>query len=91
MLDGSQLHQLTSEFRNIPCQAVAAALAGVSPLNNDWTPEDNYWFNNRVAGKQFQGKVLESTESKIVIELLDAERNETIQEQLIKEGRGRVK
>ena len=37
-----------------------------------------------MAGKQFQGKVLDSKESKIVIELLDAETNETIQEQLVK-------
>jgi len=88
MLDGNQLHHLTSKFRNTPCQAVAAALTGVSPLNGDWTPEDNYWFNSRVAGKQFQGKVLDSKESKIVIELLDAETNETIQEQLVKAKRG---
>ena len=48
MLDGNQLHHLTSKFRNTPCQAVAAALTGVSPLNGDWTPEDNYWFNSRL-------------------------------------------
>ena len=47
MLDISQLRHLASEFRTVPCQAVPAALAGVCPLQGDWTPEDNYWFNTR--------------------------------------------
>ena len=47
MLDQSQLRPLVSQFRNLPCQAVSAALTGVKPANGGWSPEDNYWFNNR--------------------------------------------
>ena len=54
MLDLSQLRHLASEFRTVPCQAVPAALAGVCPLQGDWTPEDNYWFNTRYVLKHSQ-------------------------------------
>ena len=29
------------------CQALTAALACIHPLHGEWTPEDNYWFNQR--------------------------------------------
>ena len=54
MLDQSQLRPLVSQFRNLPCQAVPAALTGVKPAHGGWSPEDNYWFNNRFMQISFQ-------------------------------------
>ena len=54
-------------------QAVAAGLAGLSPSGGqrEWTPEDNYWFNHRVAGKMFVGRVVEHSSNHIMVELVD--------------------
>ena len=54
-------------------QAVAACLAGLSPAGGqrEWTPEDNYWFNHRVAGKMFVGRVMEHSSNHIMVELVD--------------------
>ena len=55
MLDQSQLRHLPAQFRNTPCQAVTASLAGNTAVNGDgntavegdWSPEDNFMFNSR--------------------------------------------
>jgi len=85
MLDTNMLRSLAVQFRNIPCQAVTAALAGVRSLTG-WSPEDNYWFNSRVTGRTLRGKVRTRDHSKVVIELMDS--SQKIHEQLIREGRG---
>ena len=108
MLDLSQLRHLASEFRTVPCQAVPAALAGVCPLQGDWTPEDNYWFNTRyalkhaqpifhinyhdcrVAGRKFQGTVVQTLSDKIVVDLKDEESDSHVCQQLISNGRGKL-
>jgi len=90
MLDLSQLRHLASEFRTVPCQAVPAALAGVCPLQGDWTPEDNYWFNTRVAGNKFKGTVVDTLSDKIVVDLKDEESDSHVCQQLISNGRGKL-
>jgi len=73
MLPVSELRPLHAQFRNHPCQAVSARLAGVLPAAGqaDWAPEDNYWFNHRVAGKMFVGRVVENTDNNVMVELVD--------------------
>ena len=68
MVPVSDLRPLHAQFRNLPCQAVHASLAGVVPAGGlaDWAPEDNYWFNNRVAGKMFVGRVIENMDDNII-------------------------
>merc|ERR1712029_715964 len=88
MLDQSQLRPLVSQFRNLPCQAVSAALTGVKPANGGWSPEDNYWFNNRVAGKKLSGKVVDIINGTVSIELKDVENGTFIHQKLIQDGRG---
>jgi len=88
MLDQSQLRPLVSQFRNLPCQAVSAALTGVKPANGGWSPEDNYWFNNRVAGKKLSGKVVDIINGTVSIELKDVENDTFIHQKLIQDGRG---
>jgi len=90
MLPVSDLRPLLAQFRNLPIQAVQAGLAGVVPGGDDWTPEDNYWFNNRVAGKMFVGRVMENTDNNILVELVDTSHpteDHYIHKQLIMDGR----
>ena len=42
-----ELRHLPEHLRLLPCQALVAALAGVTPAAGHWTPEDNAWFNQR--------------------------------------------
>ena len=73
MVSVTDLRPLHAQFRNLPCQAVHASLAGVVPAGGlaDWAPGDNYWFNNRVAGKMFVGRVMENMDDNIMVELVD--------------------
>jgi hypothetical protein len=52
---------------------VAAGLAGVSPPGGqrEWTPEDNSWFNHKVAGKMCVGRVMEHSPNHFMVELVD--------------------
>ena len=56
-----------------PAQAVPAGLAGLVPAGgqSDWSPEDSYSFNHRVAGKMFVGRVMGHTDNNIMVELVD--------------------
>ena len=85
MLDTNMLRRLAAQFRNLPCQAVRAALGGVRS-SSGWSPEDNFWFNTRVTGRTLRGRVRSRENDKVVIELLDS--HQKIHEQLIQEGRG---
>jgi len=90
MLPVSDLRPLHAQFRNLPIQAVHAGLAGVVAGGDDWTPEDNYWFNNRVAGKMFVGRVMENSGNNILVELVDTSHpteDHYIHKQLIMDGR----
>jgi len=86
MLDSSQLRNLAPQFRSTPCQAVPAALAGVAHVEGNWSPENNYWFNNRVAGKRLQGTVVDTQSGKAVLELWDEDQEISIHQQLMQEG-----
>ena len=85
VLDSSMLRSLPAEFRNLPCQAVTAGLAGVRS-ETGWTPEDNFWFNSRVTGMRLRGHVVRRDSNKVLVELQDS--SQKIHEQLIWEGRG---
>ena len=85
MLETNMLRRLAAQFRNLPCQAVTAALGGVRS-SSGWSPEDNFWFNTRVTGRTLRGRVRSRENDKVVIELLDS--HQKIHEQLIQEGRG---
>ena len=85
MLDTNMLRSLAAQFRNLPCQAVTAALGGVR-ASGGWSPEDNYWFNTRVRGRTLRARVTARQQDKVVIELRDSQ--EMIHLQLIEEGRG---
>ena len=85
MLDTNMLRSLAAQFRNLPCQAITAALGGVRS-STGWSPEDNYWFNTRVTGRTLRGTVTAREHDKVVIELRDS--HQRIHEQLIQEGRG---
>ena len=85
MLDTSSLRSLAAQFRNLPCQAITAALGGVRATSG-WRPEDNFWFNSRVTGRTLRGRVRASQHNKLVMELEDS--GQKIHEQLIEEGRG---
>ena len=56
-----------------PAQAVPAGLTGLVPAGgqSDWSPEDSYSFNHRVAGKMFVGRLMEHTDNNIMVELVD--------------------
>jgi len=88
----SDLRPLHARFRNLPCQAISAGLAGVIPSKDraDWDPEDNYWFNNRVGGKMFVGQVVEQTAESLLLELVDTSHpteDNYIHKELIMAGR----
>ena len=85
MLDTNKLRSLAVQFRNLPCQAVTAALAGVQS-SAGWRPEENFWFNSRVTGRILRGRVRAREQDKVIIELVDS--GQKIHEQLIREGRG---
>ena len=85
MLDTNMLRSLAAQFRNLPCQAITAALGGVRS-STGWSPEDNFWFNSRVTGRTLRGQVVRREENKVLVELQDS--SQKIHEQLIREGRG---
>jgi len=96
MLPVSDLRPLHAQFRNLPCQAVSAGLAGLVPAGgqSDWSPEDSYSFNHRVAGKMFVGRLMEHTDNNIMVELVDTSHpteDHYVHKQLIMEGRAAAK
>jgi hypothetical protein len=89
------LQPLCIQFRNLPYQAIQARLADVQPISGDWSPEDTFWFNQRVVDKQFVSivrNVIESSTGELTLDLVlidtsDPAKDIFIKEELIKEDR----
>jgi len=70
------LQPLVETFRELPCLAVQAKLAGVGPISGEWNQGEIFWFNERVVGGQFVSRVkgVETSmegENILVLELID--------------------
>jgi len=88
-----QLRYLPEQFRCLPCQALTAALACIHPLHGEWTPEDNYWFNQRVSNRQLVGVVHaaeQDLEQQLLLELRDPVGTMAVHRQLVEEGRAKL-
>lgn len=49
----ARLQPMQAQFMELPKQAISASLAGVVPVNGDWTPEACYYFKGLVEERQF--------------------------------------
>jgi len=88
-----QLRHLPEQFRCLPCQALSAALACIHPLHGEWTPEDNYWFNQRVSNRQLVGVVHaaeQDLDQQLLLELRDPVGAMAVHRQLVEEGRAKL-
>ncbi|KZC05161.1 Tudor domain-containing protein 7 [Dufourea novaeangliae] len=56
----SKLQPLKSQFLELPYQAIKATLAGIRPINVDWSVEDSLRFQELVVEKNFVSIVVES-------------------------------
>ena len=96
------LHSSVSVIPPLLLQALAASLACLQPVEGDWTPEDNFWFNKRwqsslsleilltlyprVSGRQLVGLV-HSVEPRLLLELRDPRDNTAVHRQLVQVSR----
>ncbi|XP_076661435.1 tudor domain-containing protein 7 tapas [Halictus rubicundus] len=56
----NKLQPLKSQFLELPYQAIKARLAGIQPINVDWSVEDSLRFQELVVEKSFVSIVVES-------------------------------
>ena len=93
-----KLQPLKSQFLELPYQAIKARLAGIQPVNRDWTVEDSMWFQDMVVEKNFVSIVVESksdgltpAETVLGLKLVDVKTSEDIyiDRLLVEEGRAK--
>jgi len=63
VLSKHDIKQIPMSIKELPHQAISAFLSSVSPICDDWSPEDNFWFNQRVSDKLFVGHLKSVTEA----------------------------
>ncbi|XP_033350171.1 tudor domain-containing protein 7-like [Bombus vosnesenskii] len=92
----NKLQPLKSEFLELPYQAIKARLAGIRPINVDWSVEDSLRFQELVVDKNFVSIVYESksdgfspADTILGLKLIDVNTAEDIyiDQLLIEEGR----
>ncbi|XP_066475827.1 tudor domain-containing protein 1 isoform X2 [Tiliqua scincoides] len=66
-----KLRQISSVFLRLPFQAVRCQLAGISPINKEWTTEASAAFQMKTAGKKLQAQVVSLTLDGAEVELID--------------------
>ena len=93
-----KLQPLKSQFLELPYQAIKARLAGIQPVNRDWTVEDSMWFQDMVVEKNFVSIVVESksdgltpADTVLGLQLVDVKTSEDIyiHRLLVEEGRAK--
>ena len=93
-----KLQPLKSQFLELPYQAIKARLAGIQPVNRDWTVEDSMWFQDMVVEKNFVSIVVESksdgltpADTVLGLKLVDVKTSEDvyIDRLLVEEGRAK--
>ncbi|XP_054015092.1 tudor domain-containing protein 7-like [Hylaeus anthracinus] len=92
----SKLQPLKSQFLELPYQAIKARLAGIQPINVDWSVEDSLRFQELVVDKNFVSVVVESNsdglspaDTILGLKLIDVNTTEDIyiDKLLVNEGR----
>ncbi|XP_076172297.1 tudor domain-containing protein 7 tapas isoform X2 [Ptiloglossa arizonensis] len=91
-----KLQPLKSQFLELPYQAIKARLAGIQPINVDWSVEDSLRFQELVVEKNFVSIVVESqpdglspADTILGLKLIDVNTTEDIyiDRLLVEEGR----
>ncbi|XP_076752241.1 tudor domain-containing protein 7 tapas isoform X1 [Xylocopa sonorina] len=95
----NKLQPLKSQFVELPYQAIKARLAGIRPINVDWSVEDSLRFQELVVEKGFVSIVVESkpdglspADTVLGLKLIDVDTNEDIyiDQLFVQEGRAMV-
>ncbi|KAG9430713.1 tudor domain-containing protein 7 isoform X1 [Apis mellifera carnica] len=95
----NKLQPLKSQFLELPYQAIKARLAGIRPINVDWSVEDSLRFQELVVDKNFVSIVVESkpdglspADTILGLKLIDVNTAEDIyiDRLLVEEGRATV-